>query len=72
MELLQVVGGGLNTLQLVGFPDMSDSVLTQGIAPYCVRLETLSLAHGESLVKINTYISLIVSLVIIIILYSDR
>lgn len=49
VELLQVVGGGLNTLQLVGFPDMSDSVLTQGIAPYCVRLETLSLAHGESL-----------------------
>ncbi|KAI9342216.1 hypothetical protein DFJ73DRAFT_842873 [Zopfochytrium polystomum] len=49
VELLAAVGPGLRKLFLIGFPEMTDSVLQTGIAPHCPRLDTLSLAHDESL-----------------------
>ncbi|KAJ3320649.1 hypothetical protein HDU76_000261 [Blyttiomyces sp. JEL0837] len=48
-EVLKAVGSNLTKLWLIGFSDMTDEVLLNGIAPHCTQLEELSLKNNEAI-----------------------
>ncbi|KAJ3088228.1 hypothetical protein HK102_009238 [Quaeritorhiza haematococci] len=49
IDVLKAAGPGLKVLSLTSYPEMTDTVLTEGIAPNCTKLKELSIAYCESL-----------------------